>query len=155
MPIYEYQCVSSGERFEIQQKMSDPPIQTCDQLSCPCGKALPVTKVISAPAIMFKGTGWYVTDYSDKMKEPGSKSENKGTPSEANKSESKSESKTDSNASSTNSENGKSGSSSTTPAPATTSTGSSGSNSSSGSSSSSGASSSSGSGSSSSTSSSS
>ena len=145
MPIYEYQCLSSGERFEIQQKMSDPPIKTCDQLSCPCGKALPVTKVISAPAIMFKGTGWYVTDYSDKMKEPGSKSENKGKPAEANSPESKPDSKT----SSTHSD---SGSSSTTPAPSTTSANSSGSDSSSGSNSSSGSSASSGSGSSSSTS---
>ena len=144
MPIYEYQCTSSGERFEIQQKMSDPPIKTCDQLSCPCGKALPVTKVISAPAIMFKGTGWYVTDYSDKMKEPGSKSENKGKPAEGNNAESK----TDSKPGSTGSE---SGSGTTTPAPAATASGSSGSNTSSGSSASSGSSVSSGSGSSSST----
>ncbi len=108
MPIYEYQCTGSGERFEIQQKMSDPPIQTCDQLSCGCGKAEPVTKVISAPAIMFKGSGWYITDYSDKLKTPESKSENKGKPADNSASESKTDNKTGSTGSD-------SGSSSTTP----------------------------------------
>ncbi len=110
MPIYEYQCTGSGERFEIQQKMSDPPIQTCDQLSCGCGKAEPVTKVISAPAIMFKGSGWYVTDYSDKLKAPESKSENKGKPADTSTGESKTDNKTGSTSSD-------SGSSSTTSHP--------------------------------------
>ena len=64
MPIYEYLCHSCQHRFEIKQSMSDPPVSSCIR----CGQA--VSKVISAPAIMFKGTGWYVTDYSDKMK-PG------------------------------------------------------------------------------------
>ncbi len=74
MPIYEYVCQSCQHRFEIKQSMSDPPVTSCMQ----CGRA--VTKVISAPAIMFKGTGWYVTDYSDKLK-PGadSKTEEKDT----------------------------------------------------------------------------
>ena len=56
--------------------MTDPSIQTCDQLGCV--EAKPVNKIISAPAIMFKGTGWYVTDYSDKLKDPNAKPENKG-----------------------------------------------------------------------------
>jgi len=64
VPIYEYECESCHSRFEVQQKFSDPPITTCSQ----CGRA--VRKLISSPAIMFKGTGWYVTDYSDKMKPP-------------------------------------------------------------------------------------
>ncbi len=76
MPIYEYECTSCGKKFEIQQKMTDPSIQSCDQLGC--AEAKPVSKIISAPAIMFKGTGWYVTDYSDKLKDPETKSENKG-----------------------------------------------------------------------------
>lgn len=76
MPIYEYECSSCGKKFELKQKMTDSAIQTCDQLGCT--EAKPVTKIISAPAIMFKGTGWYVTDYSDKLKEPDAKSENKG-----------------------------------------------------------------------------
>lgn len=139
MPIYEYQCTSSGERFEVQQKISDPPIKTCDQLSCTCAKPQPVTKMISAPAIMFKGSGWYVTDYSEKMKEPVSKSENKGKPAETTNGESKTESKT----SSTTSDGG---TSSPTPAPSASPSGSSGSGSSSGSNSSSSSSTNSGSG---------
>lgn len=135
MPIYEYLCTSSGERFEIQQKFSDPPIQTCDQLSCTCGTPQPVTKMISAPAILFKGTGWYVTDYSDKLKEPGSKSENNGKPAEG-----KSESKTDKQPGSNSAE---SGTSSPTPAASAAQAGSSGTSHSSGSNASSGSSSSS------------
>lgn len=64
MPIYEYLCPSCQHRFEVRQKMSDAPVSTCVR----CGKA--VTKLISPPAIMFKGSGWYVTDYSDKLKPP-------------------------------------------------------------------------------------
>lgn len=64
MPIYEYVCQGCEARLEVKQRMSDPPLTTCER----CGKSL--TKVISAPGIMFKGRGWYVTDYSDKMKPP-------------------------------------------------------------------------------------
>jgi len=76
VPIYEYECTSCEKRFELKQKMTDPTVKTCDQFGC--AEAKPVNKIISAPAIMFKGTGWYVTDYSDKLKEPDAKSENKG-----------------------------------------------------------------------------
>jgi len=62
VPIYEYMCQSCQHRFEVKQSMSDPPVTSCTH----CGRA--VTKVISASAIMFKGTGWYVTDYSEKLK---------------------------------------------------------------------------------------
>ena len=65
MPIYEYVCQSCQHQFEVKQKFSDDPISSCVR----CGQA--VKKIISAPAIMFKGSGWYVTDYSDKMKDPG------------------------------------------------------------------------------------
>ena len=61
MPVYEYGC-AAGHRFEVTQKFSDLPITTCQ--AC----AQPVSKLISAPAIMFKGSGWYITDYSDKLK---------------------------------------------------------------------------------------
>ena len=64
MPIYEYVCQSCQHRFEAKQKVSDAPLSSCPR----CGGA--VVKVISAPAIMFKGSGWYVTDYSDKLKAP-------------------------------------------------------------------------------------
>ena len=63
MPIYEYGC-EAGHRFEVTQKMTDPPVSTCQVC------ALPVSKLISASAISFKGSGWYVTDYSNKMKPP-------------------------------------------------------------------------------------
>lgn len=62
MPIYEYQCESCPDRFEVKQSMKDNPLTACPQ----CGKS--VQRLISSPAIMFKGSGWYVTDYSDKMK---------------------------------------------------------------------------------------
>jgi putative FmdB family regulatory protein len=64
VPIYEYVCNSCRHQFEVKQRVNDPPLSVCDR----CGES--VTKVISAPAIMFKGTGWYVTDYSNKLKEP-------------------------------------------------------------------------------------
>jgi putative FmdB family regulatory protein len=61
MPVYEYGC-AAGHRFEVTQRFSDPPITRCQ--AC----AQPISKLISAPAIMFKGSGWYITDYSDKLK---------------------------------------------------------------------------------------
>ncbi len=60
MALYEYQCDACGHRFEIIQKWSDPPQETCPK----CGGA--VHKLQSAPAFQFKGTGWYVTDYAKK-----------------------------------------------------------------------------------------
>jgi putative FmdB family regulatory protein len=57
MPIYEYQCATCG-RFETIQKVSDRALQDCPT----CGKA--VSRLISAPAFQFKGSGWYVTDYA-------------------------------------------------------------------------------------------
>ena len=80
MPIYEYVCQSCQHRFEVKQSMADPPLSSCER----CGKA--VTKVISASAIMFKGTGWYVTDYSDKLK-PATESKTDETSSPAKKEE--------------------------------------------------------------------
>ena len=60
MPLREYQCEACGHRFEIIQKMSDPPVETCPK----CGGA--VHKLQAAPAFHLKGTGWYVTDYAKK-----------------------------------------------------------------------------------------
>src|SRR3954468_16249467 len=57
MPLYEYQCDACGHRFEVLQKFSDPRIETCPK----CGS--PVHKLISSPAIQFKGSGFYITDY--------------------------------------------------------------------------------------------
>jgi putative FmdB family regulatory protein len=74
VPIYEYVCQSCAYRFEVKQRINDAPLAACER----CGQ--PVVKVISPPAIMFKGSGWYVTDYSDKLKPPG-QSESAGKPS--------------------------------------------------------------------------
>jgi putative FmdB family regulatory protein len=61
MPLYEYQCEACQTRFEKIQKFSDPPIDVCPT----CGKG-PVKKLLSSPAIQFKGSGWYITDYAKK-----------------------------------------------------------------------------------------
>ncbi len=58
MPIYEYKCEVCGEELEVIQKPSEPPKKKCPK----CGGKL--KKKLSAPAIQFKGTGWYVTDYA-------------------------------------------------------------------------------------------
>jgi putative FmdB family regulatory protein len=56
VPLYEYQCETCG-RFEVMRKFSDPPLSVCPT----CRGS--VDKLLSAPAIQFKGSGWYVTDY--------------------------------------------------------------------------------------------
>ena len=61
MPLYEYQCEQCHHRFEKIQKFSDPAPEACP--SCGAG---PVVKLPSSPAIQFKGTGWYITDYAKK-----------------------------------------------------------------------------------------
>jgi putative FmdB family regulatory protein len=69
MPLYEYQCDACSNRFERIQKFSDPPIATCPS----CGGS--VRKLLSSPAIQFKGTGWYITDYAKKPSADGKGSE--------------------------------------------------------------------------------
>ncbi len=58
MPLYEYQCEACAHRFEQIQRFSDPTLTTCPECEGP------VRKLLSSPAIQFKGTGWYVTDYA-------------------------------------------------------------------------------------------
>jgi putative FmdB family regulatory protein len=60
MPLYEYQCKKCQHRFEKIQKFSDRPVKKCPE----CGGA--VEQLLSAPAVQFNGTGWYVTDYAKK-----------------------------------------------------------------------------------------
>jgi putative FmdB family regulatory protein len=60
MPLYEYKCEACDHQFERIQKFSDPPIEVCPA----CGGR--VRKLLSTPAIQFKGTGWYITDYAKK-----------------------------------------------------------------------------------------
>lgn len=69
MPLYEYECEACHNRFERIQKFSDPPVATCPK----CGKG-PVRKLISSPAIQFKGSGWYITDYAKKSTTDGGSS---------------------------------------------------------------------------------
>lgn len=60
MPLYEYQCTKNGHRFELIRKFSDPPLTKCTK----CNSK--VERLPSAPAIAFKGSGWYITDYARK-----------------------------------------------------------------------------------------
>jgi putative FmdB family regulatory protein len=70
LPLYEYRCEKCGSRIEKIQKFSDPPLATCEK----CGGDL--MRLLSAPAIQFKGSGWYVTDYARKSSpEKGGKSD--------------------------------------------------------------------------------
>jgi putative FmdB family regulatory protein len=64
MPLYEYQCKKCHHRFERIQKFADPHIKKCPE----CGG--PVEQLLSAPAVQFKGSGWYVTDYAKKSAAP-------------------------------------------------------------------------------------
>jgi putative FmdB family regulatory protein len=60
MPNYEYLCKDCGHRFEQIRKFSDKQLRKCPE----CGGV--IEQVISAPAVQFKGSGWYVTDYAKK-----------------------------------------------------------------------------------------
>ena len=79
MPLYEYQCTKCKHRFEKIQKFSDPEVKKCPE----CGAK--VEKLLSAPAVQFKGSGWYVTDYANKS----------GASGKSNSSESESSSSSD------------------------------------------------------------
>ena len=90
MPLYEYQCDTCAHRFEVIQKFSDAPIEVCPK----CGG--PVKKLLSSPAIQFKGTGWYITDYARKSDSATTKSgEAKSDSTSDSKSEAKTETKTE------------------------------------------------------------
>jgi len=60
MPLYEYRCTQCGNTVEVLQKAKDKPPVKCPK----CGG--PLRKIISSPAIQFKGSGWYITDYAKK-----------------------------------------------------------------------------------------
>ena len=98
MPLYEFECEACAHRFEvIQARYSDPPPAACPK----CGGA--VRRLLSSPAIQFKGTGWYITDYaksgkSDSGTAAAAKSESaekSGEKPSEGSSESKSDSKSD------------------------------------------------------------
>ena len=87
MPIYEYQCNDCNEREELIQSFSDAPLTECPK----CGGAM--KKLFSSPAIQFKGSGFYKTDYASSG---DSKSESKSEAKTETKTESKSETKSES-----------------------------------------------------------
>jgi putative FmdB family regulatory protein len=105
LPLYEYQCPQDGT-FELVRKFSDPPLEACPT----CGG--PIEKLVSAPAIQFKGSGWYITDYARKAtggEAAGNKdagSTDKGS-SDASKTASSSSSSTDSKTSSSSKDSDK------------------------------------------------
>jgi putative FmdB family regulatory protein len=73
LPIYEYECEQCNKRVEILQKLSDTPLETCPS----CGGK--VHKMVSSPAgLVFKGSGWYITDYAKKNGRSDSSSPPKG-----------------------------------------------------------------------------
>ena len=130
MPLYDYRCHLCGETFEVRQKFADPLLTVHES----CGGEL--ERLISAPALQFKGTGWYVTDYGKNGKLPAntgshgksdSNGESKGESKDKTKSKGKSESKGKTESSSEGKSDTKSGSKSESkseskPAPASTST---------------------------------
>ena len=96
MALYDYKCRKCGTVFEVRQKFSDEPLKVHEE----CGGD--VDRLLSAPALQFKGSGWYVTDYGKGGKSPASngkadsKSDGKPETKAESKTESKSESKSDS-----------------------------------------------------------
>lgn len=73
MPLYEYQCRKCGRRFEKIEKFSATPQTKCEA----CGGV--IARLISVPAIQFKGTGWYITDYARKSDSPEASGNGNGT----------------------------------------------------------------------------
>ena len=105
MPLYEYECRLCSERVEILQRFSDPPYAHCPK----CGGDM--KKLLSSPAIQFKGSGFYKTDYPSSTASATSssrdaKSESKGEGKSESKGESKADSKPESSASSTSESKG-------------------------------------------------
>jgi putative FmdB family regulatory protein len=87
MPLYEYQCQKCGHRFERIQRFSDPLVKKCPE----CGGK--VEQLLSAPAVQFKGSGWYVTDYAKKSSGGSSSKSESESKSDSGKDSGKKESK--------------------------------------------------------------
>ncbi|HPR64632.1 MAG TPA: zinc ribbon domain-containing protein [Thermoanaerobaculia bacterium] len=73
MPLYEFRCTACQAEIEVLLSISDPYPDTCER----CGGTL--VKKINAPAIQFKGSGWYITDYARKSSTPAGKSSSEST----------------------------------------------------------------------------
>jgi putative FmdB family regulatory protein len=87
MPLYDYRCHLCGETFEVRQKFADAVLTVHEN----CGGEM--ERLISLPALQFKGTGWYVTDYGRNGKLPSNGSNGKTETKSDGKTESKGESK--------------------------------------------------------------
>ena len=97
MPLYEYKCDKCGNLFEVMQKFSDEPLKTHQD----CGGA--VHRLLSAPALQFKGSGWYITDYAKSGSGSKNSSASEGNGQSKADKNSSSSSKTESSSSSTTS----------------------------------------------------
>ena len=93
MPTYEYRCLNCNETFEVRQKFSDEPGAT----HADCGGQ--GKRLLSAPQLHFKGSGFYITDYGkggkDAIKPVGANSESKAESKSESKTETKSETKSE------------------------------------------------------------
>jgi len=89
MPLYEYECKKCHNRFERIQKFSDPHVKKCPDCKGP------VEQVVSAPAVQFKGSGWYVTDYPKKSAGGASSSNGESGGKKEEKKDDKKESKSE------------------------------------------------------------
>ena len=89
MPIYEYRCAACEHTFEVMQKFSDPPVKRCPKCK---GR---VEKLLSAPGLLFKGTGWYVTDYATESRKKSMEAEKSASGNGGGKSSDKPEAKSE------------------------------------------------------------
>ncbi|GBD21954.1 hypothetical protein HRbin28_02423 [bacterium HR28] len=79
MPIYEYECTSCGHRFEMKQRFSDEPVASCPE----CGNS--VRRLLYPAGIIFKGSGFYITDYKRNNSSNGKSETKSETASSASK----------------------------------------------------------------------
>ena len=94
MPIYEYKCLKCKHQFEVIQKFSDNPVESCPE----CNEKS-IKKLVSAPSFRLKGAGWYETDFKTGSKKNivDTKDENSTQPKEKSKTTDKSKSKSSDN----------------------------------------------------------
>ena len=81
MPIYEYECEKCNTVFEAMQSISSKPLKKCNKPSCK-GK---VHRLVSASGFIFKGSGWFTSEYPSDARKKGWESESKGVKTDANK----------------------------------------------------------------------
>jgi putative FmdB family regulatory protein len=106
MPIYEYRC-ENGHTFEVMQKMTDPPVESCPE------DGTPVQRVFHPVAVHFKGSGFYNTDYGKKKSGAAAASDGDSSSSSSSSSDSKTSSESSSSSSESSSKSSSGSSSST------------------------------------------